>query len=511
MAQNISTNKDVALAVREKLAEVGGLAQSHESTERSLRTHPETFYLRPDTRSNREAAELYTAAAKDEEEVEATTKIFEYRPLDGAHAVTKTLRDLYGHPGFGKSSIDMFGGVHPPQKMSVNTGIDTSVEVPWGDLEVPWGEGASIVVGISAVRDREKGSLSMISITHKKKYAASVKGLLKAIETTLQDHSIYRGKAFTGAAEPEFLDLSKVDGAHIAFSNGVQEALERELWGSITRRELYKAAGRPTRWNCLFVGDYGSGKTLATILTAQRCAAQGITFIQARPGQDDLNSVMQMANLYAPAIVAFEDVDRVADPTKATGSEISALLEAFDGMRSKSSDVSVILTTNFPERIDPGLLRAGRIQGYYEFGPLDASALGKLITAKLGETTIQDLDETVVYDACHGYSPAFMDLVIEVSRSYALSRHADALDSYGDGGWTQEDYLNYRVNTDDLVAAANRLRPQYNRQEAAKQTTELPTFDKVFRQAVAEAVDLTKIVDEDGDSFTSLQHPNVKR
>lgn len=490
--QNLSTNNEVALRVREALAAVADASRQYESSERTLRTHEETFYVRPSTRTNREAAELYERAAIDDDEEEVTVRVFDYRPWDGAYAVAKTLQDLYGHSGFGVTQIDFFGGKHPPAKIAVKVGLHQTVEVPMGDLNVPWGEGASIEINIGAARDSEKGILSQIIVTHAKKFAASVKGLLIAIEKTLEQHSIYKGKAFTGAENPEFLDLSRVSDDHILFSHDVQEALERELWGSIERRELYQAAGRPTRWNCLFVGDYGTGKTLATILTAKRAAAAGITFIQARPGQDKLTDVMQMAKLYSPAIVAFEDVDRIGDSSRVDGNEISRLLEEFDGMRSKGSDVSVILTTNFPEKIDPGLLRAGRIQGYYEFGSLDSSALGRLVRGKIGEGRLVDLDEQAVFTACHGYSPAFMDLVIEVAKSFALSRHADILD--GESGVHPMDaYLDYRIWTDDLVKAANRLRPQYDRQEAAKKVKELPVFDQVLRDLVRDALDRSSI------------------
>lgn len=89
MNQNLSTNTDDALRIREALENLTNASKHYESAERTLRTHNETFYLRPTTRSNTEAAELYSKAAQDEQEVEQTIRVFDYRPWDGAYAVDR--------------------------------------------------------------------------------------------------------------------------------------------------------------------------------------------------------------------------------------------------------------------------------------------------------------------------------------------------------------------------------------------------------------------------------------
>jgi transitional endoplasmic reticulum ATPase len=472
MATELSVNKKKAEQIQAALEVLGEVTRGYESVSSGIRNHSDgsTHYMKPEKSTYADGAEIFSAAAAEEREEVMVSRTFNYRPLDGAHATARALFELYGHPGFGKAQWSMFGKI-PPQRRVVNVSPFDTVEVPWGQLEIP---DLKAVLTLGASRDEEKGVLFAITANCKKKMEKAVTGLFNKIEQVLKEQSIYKGKAITGAEEPEFLDLSRIRPEEVVFKHHIQEALEHEVWFTIENYQLMLADRQPTRWVSLLAGDYGTGKTLATMLTAQRCEQNGITFIQCRPAQDNLEQVMQTAMLYAPAVVAYEDVETAAG-SGASAATISRMLEAFDGIRSKGADVQVMLTSNRPEDIDPGLIRAGRVHTYLRFEGLDADALQKLVLVKVGKDRLENYDPARVFSACVDYSPSFMDLVIRVAQRYALSRNYKRLheghevqNADGTPAVSPNEALSYRISTDDLVSAAERLHPQWELMQEAK-------------------------------------------
>lgn len=484
MAQIQSTNIEQAKKVQAALEALGNATRGYESVSSGIRDHDQTWYAKPEKRTFAQGAELFAAAAAEEREEVLLHRTYDYRPYDGAHATAKALFKVYGHPGFGKAQYSMFGKI-PPHRLSVKTSPNTTVEVPWGELEVPDLQATLI---LDSTQDEEKGSLFTLHVRCRKVQEKAVSGLFNLIEEVLREESLYRGKAITGAETPEFIDLSRIRANEVIFKANIQEALEHEVWFPVQNMPLMIADGQPTRWVSLFAGDYGTGKTLATMLTAQHCEKHGITFIQCRPAVDNLEEVMQTAMLYSPAVVAYEDVETAAG-SNASQATISRMLEAFDGIRSKGADVQVILTSNRPEEIDPGIIRAGRVHTYLLFEGLDADALTQLIKIKVGEHRLDNLDGQQVFAACKDYSPSFMDLVIQVSRRYALSRNTKELEKAGTAP-TRDLALNYRISTSDLVDAALRLHPQWVLMQEAKSRKGaiVNPVESAFTELVADAV-----------------------
>lgn len=482
----LSTNDDASKKIIAALSDLDKATQAFESVSSGIRNHKETFYIKPEVKTYGQMAEIATAAAKEEQEICNPTRVFQYRPWDGAHATAKVLFDVWGYAGFGKTiPATFFSPERPPQRMTINVGPNETIEIPWGWLAVP---DLKATLKLGATMDSEKGQLFVLSVECPKLMEKAVNGLFKLIEEELSKNSIYKGKAITAAEQAEFIDLSKLRPEEIVFRSDVQEALEHEVWFAIENRALMLADKQPTRWVTMLDGAYGTGKTLASMLTAKRCQENGITFIQVRPGTDDLKSAMQTAALYAPAVVAFEDVDTVADPTKSSETEISRLLESFDGIRSKGADVQVIMTTNHSDKIHAGLLRAGRLHTYIVFGDLDADALLQLLKVKVGERRLANIDKQAIYEACAGYEPAFMDLVIQVSRRYALSRNTKELREKLGRKPSVEEALDYRISTADVESAAKRLRPQHEKMTEAASKAKPEDFKVVFQNMVRESL-----------------------
>jgi transitional endoplasmic reticulum ATPase len=200
-----------------------------------------------------------------------------------------------------------FFGQEPPRFIAVPTGPNETTEVPWGNFEVPLLEDTYFMTG--GVQDEDLGPLFRVQVSCPRKLRPQVEGIFILLEAYLAEHSLYRGKAFNGGEMPEFLDLSLVDPEKVAYSEMVTAQLEANIWAVLRHAESLRDAGLPLKRAVLLHGPYGTGKTLAGLLTARIAVESGWTFIHARPGKDDVRDVLRTASLYAPAVVFAEDLD----------------------------------------------------------------------------------------------------------------------------------------------------------------------------------------------------------
>lgn len=409
-------------------------------------------------------------------------KVFRYRPYDVAHAATLALKEAFGTTGVGETIQTMFGP-RPPQFVDVPTGVTESVQVPWDTTAFPpLGPDATIEIG--ATRDREAGYLGAITVYAPRGVKAQVEGLFKLIEKHLTTASIYRGKALIGGDQmmPNFLDVRKVNPNHVIYSDDVLSQLNANVWSLIEHTDLMRELGEPLKRAVLLEGPYGTGKSLAAFLTAQKAEANGWTFLFVRPG-DDLDSAMRTAQLYAPAVVFFEDIDVVAeagDPAK-----VSKLLDSFDGIGAKGAEVIAILTTNRKDKIHKGMLRPGRLDAVISINALDQHGVEKLINAKVPADMIRVLDYAAIYESFKAFTPAFAAEAISRAKRFAIARLG-----------RKPDFL----TTQDFVGAAKSLQPQLDLMTSADEEKQAPTLDKALRSVMADVVEATQFVDSDGDS-----------
>lgn len=144
-------------------------------------------------------------------------------------------------------------------------------------------------------------------------------------------------------------------------------------------REWYDSRGIPYRRGYLFYGAPGCGKTsmvqaLAAELQRDICALQ-LTTIK---NDDDL--IDAMTEVDENCILLLEDIDAAVsnvnkrkedgtvdkDESNRKAISLSAILNATDGLTAGSGRI-LIMTTNHPEKLDPALIRDGRIDMKKEF------------------------------------------------------------------------------------------------------------------------------------------------
>ncbi|NJP50105.1 ATP-binding protein [Streptomyces sp. SBST2-5] len=477
-ATALSQEEAARTAVMSLLAQVGGTTVG----EKDLIFEGSKFVL-PEQYEGKigEAIDFLDRYRKQQGKTHEYSKIFRYRPYDVAHALTLALQEVFGSTGMGESWTDMFGQEHPPQFIEVPTGVNTSVQVPWDLVAMPiLGPEATIEVGYT--RDRDLGMLGKLSIRAPRGVKAQVEGLFKVIEKHLSVSSLYKGKALIGgdALVPAFLDVRKVNPAHVIYSDDVLQQLNTNIWALIEHTDLMRELGEVLKRAVLLEGPYGTGKSLAAFLTAQKCVEHGWTFLFVKPG-DDLDAAMRTAQLYAPAVVFFEDIDVIGeagDPAR-----VSKLLDSFDGIGAKGAEVVAILTTNRKDKIHKGMLRPGRLDAVISINYLDQAGVEKLIKAHVPADMLRVMDYGKVFEAFADFTPAFAKEAISRAKRYAIAR---------EGGKPRF------LTTSDFIGAANSLKPQLDLMHAAEEEKATPTVDKAFREVVADVIDAMRPVDSDG-------------
>lgn len=404
---------------------------------------------------------------QSQEQITTFSRSFRYRPWDGAAATARALKRVTGFSGLPKAMRSFFGST-PPALMTIPIGPHETMQVPWGAVEVPLLDGT---LYLSDYTDEEFGLLFSLNVEAPRKHAAAIEGLFTVIEEELVERSIYRGKAFDGKTMPDFLNLEGVDRSKVIYSDVVEEQLDANIWGVMRHPEVMRRNDVPLKRSVLIHGPYGTGKTLAAHLTAQVAVETEWTFIQCRPGKDDILAAMATARLYQPSVVFFEDVDHVSSGEHTT---IEQLLDVFDGIGAKSTEILAILTTNHPELIHKGMIRPGRLDAIIEVANLDQGGIERFINAKVdAEQLAPDLDLEAIAVAMDQYLPAFVSEAIDRTKRYAISR-------------TGEDPV--LLTTQDFVQAAEGLRTQFEMMNDAGEGAKLPTLDQSFKETTAAAI-----------------------
>ena len=147
---------------------------------------------------------------------------------------------------------------------------------------------------------------------------------------------------------------------------------EAEAW--------YAERGVPWRRGYLLHGPPGTGKSSVIRALASDLERDIATIAlgAAKLTDDDLRD--GMASAPDGAIIALEDIDAAFQGREGTGTSeltFSGLLNAIDGVAAQEGR-ALVMTTNHPERLDPALIRPGRIDLRVELAELGPEAAMRL-------------------------------------------------------------------------------------------------------------------------------------
>lgn len=201
-----------------------------------------------------------------------------------------------------------------------------------------------------------------------------------------------RGDRYTNTAEISITSITNT-GTNIFYENYrsmdsiiMDHAVKDNIISILTKfkndktKRFYDRIGEPWHYNMLFYGMPGTGKTsFATAL----CGILNIPMIKidasylsnyGTKNESEFKSLLQIANEYVNCLILIDEIDlytynreitEIKDESAQKRILLSSLLEFLDRI---SSGHIVIMCTNHIGRLDPALIRNGRVNKKVEFG-----------------------------------------------------------------------------------------------------------------------------------------------
>ena len=340
-------------------------------------------------------------------------------PLDGAYAFMKAMKRRYGWasplpPSFFRS---------PPATIKFEIEHGVQAEVVWGQFAFPQIEGLMQC----DTTTHEGRNVFCISARMKKKSRPEFDELVALTREIVRTESIYKGKAFRlhqeGAeldlsSPPTFLDLSTVREDELILNEGTYAQVAVNIFTPIEKTDLCKSLGVPLKRAVILSGDYGVGKTMILHTLAAKCVRHGWTFILIRDVRA-LPHVVPFARMYKRVLIAAEDIDRIVEGNERT-SEIDTILNTFDGVESKGTEVMGVFTTNHADRINPAMLRPGRTDTLIKIDKPNEQSVARLIRLYGRDMIAKDEDLSPVLPLLANHIPAVIREVTERAKLYAV-------------------------------------------------------------------------------------------
>jgi chaperone BCS1 len=171
--------------------------------------------------------------------------------------------------------------------------------------------------------------------------------------------------------------------ASIVLADGLLEDLLADMRAFLDAGSWYLTRGVPHRRGYLLHGPPGNGKTtLVAAVAGELGLSVAVLSLSNKVLTDDI--LRNQVNALPPgAILLIEDIDcafaekRAAG--EATGVTMSGLLNALDGVSSREGRI-LFMTTNHPERLDPALVRPGRVDRSFHLGHTTPDQAQRLFT-----------------------------------------------------------------------------------------------------------------------------------
>ncbi len=249
----------------------------------------------------------------------------------------------------------------------------------------------------------------------------------------VKEQSIYSGKAIRLGvdndgdlnlrAPPEFMDVTDISEADLIFNENIQHQIDTNVLVPIKRTAMCRKQKIPLRRGVLLEGPFGTGKTLLARMVAKVAQDHGWTFILLDRVQG-LKTALEFANRYAPAVVFAEDIDRIAEERDDATND---LVNVIDGVISKKNEIMTILTTNFADKLNPVILRPGRLDAVISLKAPDAVTVDRLIRFYAGKLLPDSADLYQSSNELAGQIPASIRECVERAKLGMIGRDDNRL------------------------------------------------------------------------------------
>jgi hypothetical protein len=369
----------------------------------------------------------------DEENTEVLVhEIIDAYPHDAAVAFVKAMVKIYGWA----SPVPTPGwfGDTPPHFLSVKVGkgYGDIVQCPIGSFKLPNVE--DTISTLISQTNRHNPKLSFIIHAEvKQKFRHILLELATECRRIVQEESIYRGKAILLKVDeagnldmnipPDFMDTSAVSEESLIFNADIQAQIETNILVPIKKQAECKLHNIPMKRGILLEGPYGTGKSLTAAMVARVCEDNNVTFILLNRVQG-LKTALELAVRFGHSVVFSEDIDLIAQERD---NKTNDLILVIDGVVSKNSPIMTILTTNHVEKLNPVILRPGRLDAIISIREPDKETVQKLIRHYAGKLIDSNADLLRSGKELAGQIPATIRECVERAKLGMIGRGAKTL------------------------------------------------------------------------------------
>jgi chaperone BCS1 len=152
----------------------------------------------------------------------------------------------------------------------------------------------------------------------------------------------------------------------VVLRDGLIESLIDDVKSFASRRDWYVERGVPYRRGYMLYGPPGTGKSSTVVAIASALKMHIAVLNLMSGGLSDDQLITALANPPDNSLILIEDIDCVFDENRDSHEDkknsitFSGLLNAIDGVSAGEGRI-LFATTNHIDRIDPALIRPGRI------------------------------------------------------------------------------------------------------------------------------------------------------
>ncbi|ERH13176.1 MAG: ATP-dependent 26S proteasome regulatory subunit, partial [halophilic archaeon J07HB67] len=242
--------------------------------------------------------------------------------------------------------------------------------------------------------------------------------------------------------EPSSLRGAAVERPEVSFDDvggldGPKRELTRSVEWPLRHPEAFDRLNIDAPTGVLLYGPPGTGKTLlaravAATTDANFLPVDGPELLDKYVGESEraVRELFDRARANAPAVVFFDEMDALA-PARTQDTEASApervasqLLTELDGLVSRGG-ITVIAATNRPDRLDPALLRPGRLDRLVEVPVPDETAREAIFRVHTRDRPVEGVDYPRLAAQTDGYTGSDIEAVVREASLLALERVLD--------------------------------------------------------------------------------------
>ena len=276
------------------------------------------------------------------------------------------------------------------------------------------------------------------------------------LNTQASAHSLYRGKMLLVASPDDgtvgqtvrIQSRPKQERNEIVLPDKILEIVERLVLTNSKYRQRLSGLGHNASLGLLLHGPPGTGKTLVTRYLIE-CCKDHTVIVPTDMSVETLRECFRLANYLEPAILVLEDVDLLAHARNASFKVdgLQELMNQMDGL-APASDVTVMMSTNRPEVLEPALAsRPGRVSQAIKFSLPDDADRERLLNLFFAGSDTNGVDLKKWVRRTDGASPAFLQELCRRSMLMAAER-SDA---------SEEENANWEVREEDVEGAIHDL------------------------------------------------------